>query len=233
MFERINEQEKNKKVLLSCIDEIDKTEPFFISMLGNRYGWIPQHDDIDITFQSEDAKEFYDKSVTQIEIEHALMKFKDCSRCLFLFRSDENSCDDDERLKKYCNNIGFIKDPIIDKEKGLKIKEDQLTELCLSDSQIYKNLMKIMTTKLHWLLKRIKGFTAKSAEKKLALYIREQIDDNNVLINIFCRDASIFIRNKIKSINNKDIKFKIINNDLYYIVKKINNKSDKYSSLNP
>lgn len=102
---KLSEQEKNKKVLLSCIDEIDKTEPFFISMLGNRYGWIPQHDDIDITFQSEDAKEFYDKSVTQIEIEHALMKFKDCSRCIFLFRSDENSCDDDERLKKLKTKI--------------------------------------------------------------------------------------------------------------------------------
>lgn len=61
----------------------------------------------------------------------------------------------------------------------LKIKEDQLTELCLSDSQIYKNLMKIMTTKLHWLLKRIKGFTANSAEKKLALYIQDLMNEKS------------------------------------------------------
>lgn len=69
----------------------------------------------------------------------------------------------------------------------LKLDENTITELSMSNPIIFNNSMNVMNKKIQMLLKRIKGFTAKSAEKKLALYIREQIDDNNV----FTLDVSL------------------------------------------
>lgn len=38
----ITEQEaKEDKVLEICLDEIEKCKPFFIGLLGERYGWVP------------------------------------------------------------------------------------------------------------------------------------------------------------------------------------------------
>ena len=35
------EDSKSGKVIEICIDEIEHTRPFFIGMIGGRYGWIP------------------------------------------------------------------------------------------------------------------------------------------------------------------------------------------------
>ena len=32
------------KIFRSCFDEIDESKPFFIGLLGNRYGWVPNLD---------------------------------------------------------------------------------------------------------------------------------------------------------------------------------------------
>ena len=36
------EESKMSKVVEICLEEIDKSHPFFIGLLGNRYGWIPK-----------------------------------------------------------------------------------------------------------------------------------------------------------------------------------------------
>ena len=35
------EEGKNGKILSACIEEIDNSRPFFIGLLGERYGWRP------------------------------------------------------------------------------------------------------------------------------------------------------------------------------------------------
>lgn len=102
---KLSEKEKNKKVLLSCINEIDKSEPFFVSLLGNRYGWVPSHNDIDVAFQGSEVDKYYDKSVTQIEIEYTLNTYKDQSKCLFLFRDNKEENADDDRLSRLKKSI--------------------------------------------------------------------------------------------------------------------------------
>lgn len=43
----IKEQDsKNGKTISLCLQEIDKSRPFFIGIIGSRYGWIPQEADI-------------------------------------------------------------------------------------------------------------------------------------------------------------------------------------------
>ena len=39
----VTEQETQQNQTLSiCLSEIERCQPFFISLLGNRYGWTPQ-----------------------------------------------------------------------------------------------------------------------------------------------------------------------------------------------
>ena len=76
----ITEEEANSgETLKICLDEINKCKSspiFFIGLLGNRYGWIPN--DIDSKL-FKDTKyrwmdEYKDKSVTELEILYAVLK---------------------------------------------------------------------------------------------------------------------------------------------------------------
>ena len=39
-----NEEEKDKKILEGCLDEIENNRPYFMVLVGDRYGWIPDND---------------------------------------------------------------------------------------------------------------------------------------------------------------------------------------------
>ena len=39
--ENVDGEDVNYKILRTCFDEIDLCKPFFMCLLGNRYGWIP------------------------------------------------------------------------------------------------------------------------------------------------------------------------------------------------
>ncbi len=37
----VSEAEQNHKVLRTCLDEIERSRPFFLGLIGDRYGWVP------------------------------------------------------------------------------------------------------------------------------------------------------------------------------------------------
>ena len=39
-------ESKTGKVIEICIDEINRTRPFFIGLVGDRYGWIPDEEEM-------------------------------------------------------------------------------------------------------------------------------------------------------------------------------------------
>ena len=103
------EEQNDKKVLPICLTEIDRSRPFFIGILGNRYGSI-----VDIvpetslvSFPWLKGKE--GKSVTELEMLYGVIereKDKPNPDCIFLFRSDElsqqyyNITEDDTSIQK-------------------------------------------------------------------------------------------------------------------------------------
>eukprot|EP00741_Cyanophora_paradoxa_P020318 tig00021246_g19610.t1 len=81
-----SEQSGGGHVLELCLAEIDRCRPYFIAMLGNRYGWSHQQDHTDTllqqTFDNAIAAlgeggawldKYRDRSVTEIEIRHGLL----------------------------------------------------------------------------------------------------------------------------------------------------------------
>jgi hypothetical protein len=67
-----------------CKQWIDRVEPFFLCILGERYGWIPPQEEIPF---AEDRSIFATQSVTEMEIRHAVLTGRRKRRSYFYFRA--------------------------------------------------------------------------------------------------------------------------------------------------
>jgi len=82
------EEAEQGKAIEICLDEIENCRPFFIGILGERYGWTP------ITYQVPDYKKYdwlreFEKghSITALEIYHGVLNKKEMKpRAFFYFR---------------------------------------------------------------------------------------------------------------------------------------------------
>lgn len=84
-------EEREKKILRTCFDAIDDCKPFFIALLGHRYGWIPEKN---ICLSSEKLQENVFKqigidypSVTAMEIAYGIFEKQNYSRSLVFIRN--------------------------------------------------------------------------------------------------------------------------------------------------
>ena len=68
----MTENDANRKILNTCFDEIRNSRPFFIGLLGERYGWVPDPEEVACAMngaplQDEDSdKSITDRLCTQI-----------------------------------------------------------------------------------------------------------------------------------------------------------------------
>ena len=47
-----SEAEQNEKVLRTCLDEIERSRPFFLALIGDRYGWTPPPKEMEAALQA-------------------------------------------------------------------------------------------------------------------------------------------------------------------------------------
>ena len=85
------EQAERGQVLPICLVEIERARPFFVGMLGERYGWVPSAEayaaDL-IERQPWLDRHRGGKSVTELEILHGVLNNpKMAGRAFFYFRS--------------------------------------------------------------------------------------------------------------------------------------------------
>jgi tetratricopeptide (TPR) repeat protein len=70
-----DEQARELRVLTVCLDEIDRSRPFLLVLLGDRYGWVPAPERIQTAaWEKGYVGELAGKSVTALEIEFGLIK---------------------------------------------------------------------------------------------------------------------------------------------------------------
>ncbi len=68
-----DEQKAEGAVLPICLAEIDRSRPYFIGLIGQRYGWVPESLPDDLTAQLPWLRDLADTSVTEIEILHGVL----------------------------------------------------------------------------------------------------------------------------------------------------------------
>jgi len=84
-----SEEASEGKVLPLCLAEIQRCRPYFIGLLGERYGWVPNKDDITEDLQETQPwiKDHQGHSVTELEIMQGVMRNPGmANRSFFYFR---------------------------------------------------------------------------------------------------------------------------------------------------
>lgn len=78
------------KVLDIILDEIDRSRPFFVAILGERYGFVPEKVTEDTEFAHPWLREYPGHSLTALEIIHGVLRKPDlANRSFFYFRDPQ------------------------------------------------------------------------------------------------------------------------------------------------
>ena len=86
------EQAAEGKVLPLCLAEIDASRPYFIAILGERYGWVSEHIAAELVELHPWLAEHRTRSVTELEIVHGVLNDPAMAgRAFFYFRDREAS----------------------------------------------------------------------------------------------------------------------------------------------
>ena len=105
------EESKNGKVLEICLQEITNSHPFFIGLIGERYGWCPTIDEYE---KNELLQERYNwikqdiengLSVTEIEMQYGALRSKEKINAFFYIKGNNNNKSERlENLKEQIKN---------------------------------------------------------------------------------------------------------------------------------
>lgn len=80
-----DEEKAEGKVLPLCLEEIKNCRPYFIGILGERYGWMPDEISEDLITREPWLKEHLNCSVTELEILHGVLKNPDMAEHAFFY----------------------------------------------------------------------------------------------------------------------------------------------------
>jgi tetratricopeptide (TPR) repeat protein len=142
-----DEQKAEGKVLPICLEEIKRCRPYFIGILGNRYGWVPDEIPQDLIEKEEWLKHHHDHSVTELEILHGVLRNPEMTKhAFFYFRDTGASVKVEEELRKEADykpeseislkKLEALKETI--RQKGFPVRENYpdpraLGEMVLED----------------------------------------------------------------------------------------------------
>lgn len=139
-----SEDTKNGKVLEICLREIDNSHPYFIGIIGDRYGWCPSESDY---INNDNLCKSYNKigkyinnqlSITEIEFMYAALDSRKKRKAAFYIKDydiyDTKSSQYNEKLKKFRRKIEQNKRYPVNKfntkeQLGKLIRNFILTEL--------------------------------------------------------------------------------------------------------
>ena len=113
-----DEQQAEGKVLPICLEEIKRCQPYFIGLLGERYGWVPDVIPQDLINREPWLKEHLDHSVTELEILHGVLNNPDMAEHAFFYFRDP------QYLKKLPKNIDQA--DFISEDEASRTKLDDL-----------------------------------------------------------------------------------------------------------
>lgn len=89
-----DEQKAEGQVLPICLDEIRRCRPYFIGLLGSRYGWVPEDLPPDLLEREPWLKEHVQarRSVTEMEILHGVLNNPEMAGHAYFYFRDPVAC---------------------------------------------------------------------------------------------------------------------------------------------
>ena len=91
------EESKSGKVVEICLREIENSVPFFIGIIGNRYGWVPEAKDLseDLIVRFPSVNNYLDQhlSVTEMEMQFGVLERPEDMHAYFYIKEQEEKAD--------------------------------------------------------------------------------------------------------------------------------------------
>jgi len=114
-----DEQVSEGKVLPICLEEIKKCRPYFIGLLGERYGWVPDSIPKEVIDREPWLTEHQEHSITEMEILHGVLNNPEMASHAFFYFRDPSYLDTiDEGVK-----ADYIEAPTANEIKQFGIEE--------------------------------------------------------------------------------------------------------------
>lgn len=86
-----DDQKRNGMVISTCLQEIDNSRPFFIGLIGERYGWVPGAGEFQSVLMGKFPvlKEYADRkmSITEIEMRYGVLNNDNNVQSIFFLKS--------------------------------------------------------------------------------------------------------------------------------------------------
>mgnify|MGYP006277686469 CR=1 FL=1 len=115
-----DEQAAEGKVLPVCLEEIMRCRPYFIGLLGERYGWVPDHIPEDMISLQPWLAERRERSITELEILHGVLNNPEMAGHAFFYFRDpsyvDNTPEDEDRAD-------FVSQNETERQKLANLKE--------------------------------------------------------------------------------------------------------------
>ncbi len=110
-----DEAKAEGKVLPLCLEEIERCRPYFIGLLGERYGWVPEEFSPDWVETQPWLNDHRGKSVTALEILHGVLEDPEMAEHAFFYFRDPAYA---------AAHAGFTDGSLALREKLVQLKND-------------------------------------------------------------------------------------------------------------
>jgi tetratricopeptide (TPR) repeat protein len=110
-----DEAKAEGKVLPLCLQEIEHCRPYFIGLLGERYGWVPEEIPESLFESQPWLREHLHQSVTALEILHGVLRNPDMEKHAFFYFRDPAYA---------AEHPGFTEENPALRERLTKLKDD-------------------------------------------------------------------------------------------------------------
>ncbi len=139
------EEARQGKVIQTCMNEIDRSRPYFIGILGERYGWIPESSEYkkhrkiieDFPWIKEDIKN--ELSITEMEIQYGVLRNDGMIGHAFFYIKDESCINSENAVSPNYNKLKILKNTLKNQKKyPCKIYSsiESLGDMVLNDLKI-------------------------------------------------------------------------------------------------
>ena len=133
-----DEESRTGKVLSVCLNEIENSHPFFIGLLGSRYGYTPKASELE---KNPDLKERYPwikedisdgMSITEIEIQYGVLRnHEEVDAAFFIKNTPDMLPDDDNKLTTLKSTIRKQKHFPVGKYKSIPHLCEQIEKMVM------------------------------------------------------------------------------------------------------
>ena len=172
-----DEESRTGKVLSVCLNEIENSHPFFIGLLGSRYGYSPKASELE---KNPDLKERYPwlpqdiaqgLSITEIEMQYGVLRNQEGVDAAFFIKNTPDTLPDDD------SKLSTLKREILDQKRFPVTDYTSIDNLCDKVEQLVMDLLdKYFSDADNTRLGRERNIQRAYMNSRHKFYIRRQED---------------------------------------------------------